>query len=87
MPWKVREVMTLRKEFIQLATQPDRNIRELCRRFGISPKTGYKWLGRFTGPGGWAEYNESYGSSCASGSLPTINSPSFAMTWLNAGLP
>ena len=22
------------------------NLRELCRRFGISPTTGYKWLGR-----------------------------------------
>jgi len=51
MPWKVREVMSLRKEFIELATQADSNIRELCRRFGISPKTGYKWLGRFAGQG------------------------------------
>ena len=51
MPWKVREVMSLRKEFIQLAMQPDSNIRELCRRFGIGPKTGYKWLGRFAGQG------------------------------------
>ncbi len=51
MPWKVREVMSLRKEFIELAAQPDSNIRELCRRFQISPKTGYKWLGRFAGQG------------------------------------
>ena len=47
MPWKVREVMSLRREFVQLAIQPDSNIRELCRRFEISPKTGYKWLERF----------------------------------------
>ncbi len=51
MPWKVRQVMSLRKDFIQLAAQPDSNIRELCRRFGISPKTGYKWLGRFAEQG------------------------------------
>ena len=43
MPWKVRDVMSLRREFVQLASQPGSNIRELCRRFKISPKTGYKW--------------------------------------------
>ncbi|MFB3078778.1 MAG: helix-turn-helix domain-containing protein [Lysobacterales bacterium] len=33
------------------------NRRELCRRFGISPKTGYKWLHRYQseGPGGLQE--------------------------------
>ena len=35
-----------REEFVQLARQPQANISELCRRFGISRKTGYKWLGR-----------------------------------------
>jgi transposase InsO family protein len=36
--------MNLRLEFVQLASQEGANRRELCRRFGISPKTGYKWL-------------------------------------------
>lgn len=27
------------------------NVRELCRRFGISPTTGYKWLARHAGEG------------------------------------
>jgi len=35
-----------REEFVGLARQPDANISELCRRFDISRKTGYKWLGR-----------------------------------------
>ena len=35
-----------REEFVGLARQPDANVSELCRRFGISRKTGYKWLGR-----------------------------------------
>ena len=38
--------MSLRSEFIAFARAPDANISELCRRFGISRKTGYKWLGR-----------------------------------------
>ncbi len=35
------------------------NRRELCRRFGISPKTGYKWLHRYqsNGPGGLQEHS------------------------------
>lgn len=35
-----------REEFVRFARQPDANISELCRRYGISRKTGYKWLGR-----------------------------------------
>jgi transposase InsO family protein len=43
--------MSLRKEFVSLATQPRANIAELCRRFGISRKTGYKWLARYEAEG------------------------------------
>lgn len=35
-----------RQEFVGLARQADANVSELCRRFGISRKTGYKWLSR-----------------------------------------
>ena len=35
-----------REEFVRFARLPDANVSELCRRFGISRKTGYKWLGR-----------------------------------------
>ena len=38
--------MDLRLEFVMLASQPEANVSALCRRFGISRKTGYKWLGR-----------------------------------------
>jgi len=47
MPWSTRDTMSLREEFITLASQEGANRRELCRRFGISPQTGYKWLARF----------------------------------------
>jgi len=40
--------MDQRREFVQLAMQEGANVRELCRRFGIHPDTGYKWLGRWT---------------------------------------
>lgn len=44
MPWKEQTTMSLRIEFVHLAAQDGVNMSELCRRFGISRKTGYKWL-------------------------------------------
>lgn len=54
MPWQEVTRVSLRKEFVMLAMQPGSNRRELCRRFGIAPKTGYKWLARYAeqGPSG-----------------------------------
>ena len=46
MPWKDRTVLDQRMEFVNLASAASVPISELCRRFGISRKTGYKWLGR-----------------------------------------
>jgi transposase InsO family protein len=51
MPWKEVSAVSLRREFVQLATQPGANIRELCRRFDVSAKTAYKWLARFRAQG------------------------------------
>jgi transposase InsO family protein len=39
--------MTLRQEFLALAGNAGVNFSELCRRFGISRKTGYKWRQRY----------------------------------------
>lgn len=47
MPWTEVSTVTLRKEFVALAMQPGANISDLCHRFGISRKTGYKWISRF----------------------------------------
>ena len=47
MPWKESTPMSQRKEFVMLATAADTNLSQLCARFGISRKTGYKWRARF----------------------------------------
>jgi transposase InsO family protein len=48
MPWKKVSVMSLKREFISLATNDNSfNFSHLCGRFGISRKTGYKWIKRF----------------------------------------
>ena len=50
MPWKEVSVVNLRKEFVDLARNSE-NITRLCKNFGISRKTGYKWLERFENSG------------------------------------
>lgn len=51
MPWEEVSITCLRLDFVKLATQEGANMSELCRCFGISRKTGYKWLERY-GHGG-----------------------------------
>src|SRR3954465_1842989 len=46
MPWQEGTTMSERQEFIAFARQEDANIAALCRQFGISRKTAYKWLAR-----------------------------------------
>jgi transposase InsO family protein len=58
MPWKESSVMNLRKEFVDLAKN-DGNISRLCKSFGISRKTGYKWLERFHSSGQTGLENQS----------------------------
>ncbi len=47
MPWKVVDVMDQRERFALRAMNGLENFTELCREFGISRKTGYKWKERF----------------------------------------
>ncbi len=47
MPWEEVSTMSLRLEFVRFALHEDANMSELCRGFGISRKTGYKWLYRY----------------------------------------
>jgi hypothetical protein len=46
MPWRAVDTMDLRREFVTLARTETIPVRELCRRFGFSPKTDYTWLNR-----------------------------------------
>lgn len=51
MPWKEANVVELRKEFVLEALQADLPFTALCRKYGISSKTGYKWKERFVEQG------------------------------------
>lgn len=47
MGWRKVTVMSQRIEFVKLALQEGINFSELCRRYEISRKTGYKFLKRY----------------------------------------
>src|SRR3990172_10967914 len=51
MPWRSATIMSQRKEFIMLSQTKQINFSALCKRFGVSRKTGYKWLGRYNREG------------------------------------
>ena len=46
MPWKEMNVMNQRLEFVMRALAKE-NFRALCREYGISAKSGYKWVERY----------------------------------------
>ena len=47
MPMRELSVVEQREAFVGLATMIGANRSGLCREFGISRKTGYKWLDRY----------------------------------------
>lgn len=53
MPWRESSPMSQRLEFIQACLDRTEHIVRICDRFGISEKTGQKWLKRFK-EGGFA---------------------------------
>src|ERR1041385_4109151 len=51
MPWTERTLMDDRLCFIAACLRDEEPMRALCARFGISRKTGYKWLERYEADG------------------------------------
>lgn len=47
MPWKETNTVDQRTEFVNRALREEMSFTALCREFGISTKTGYKWKQRF----------------------------------------
>jgi putative transposase len=47
MPWSESSVVDERLRFVSARLSHDASMTELCERFGISRKTGYKWLERY----------------------------------------
>ena len=66
MPWKETDVLSQRVEFVVRSLGGGESVSSLCREFGVSRKTGHKWLRR---------YGESGYSSLSDRSRRPKNSP------------
>ena len=51
MPWKESDVMDQRVDFVRDALSERFTMVELCARYHVSRRIGYKWLGRFANDG------------------------------------
>ena len=48
MPWKETGLAQMRKEFVERALSGEKSKAALCREYGITRRTGDKWIARFT---------------------------------------
>jgi transposase InsO family protein len=46
-PWRTTDLVTIREEFVEQAMSGRHPVAALCNAYGISEKTGHKWLNRF----------------------------------------
>jgi transposase InsO family protein len=60
MPWSEITAMDERLQFVADARRESEDMSELCRRYGISRKTGYKWLARYDAEGAGAFHERSH---------------------------
>src|SRR4051812_19568163 len=51
MPWKTTAVLDEKTRFVMEYAEGVLSVAELCRLYGISRKTGYKWIGRHEAEG------------------------------------
>ena len=47
MPFIEQSIMSQRIEFCILASKAESNMSDLCKRFNVTRRTGYKWLARY----------------------------------------
>ncbi len=58
MPWKAQSVMDERIRFVMEADRCQESMSGLCREFGISRPTGYRWLSRYRETGRVSDLRE-----------------------------
>ena len=67
MPWKQRTAVDERKAFVRAFERKELSFSALCRHFGISRPTGYKWLQRHTEGGDSNLADQSRAPLCSRG--------------------
>jgi len=69
MPWKEMRKVESRKNFINDILESRKSFKDTCMEYGISRKTGYKWLHRFESGGYPALFDQSRRPSSSPGQL------------------
>lgn len=67
MPWEDVSPMEQKQRFVSLAQSGRFTVSELCEDFGISRKTGHKWLARYRQAGSAGLEERSRAPKCVSG--------------------
>jgi transposase InsO family protein len=59
MPWKESRIVDQRLQFLSSYQQKEMSLSDLCREFGVSRPTGYRWINRYkeVGPEGLLDRN------------------------------
>jgi len=54
MPWKESRIVDQRLQFLSSYQKEEMSLSDLCREFGVSRPTGYRWINRYkeVGPEG-----------------------------------
>jgi len=87
MPWKESSVVSEKSKFLDQFLTEDLPFTELCAQFGISRKTGYKWVGRYEerGHGGLMDQSRrplvSANAISEDAIIQTITTKQKHMTW------
>ena len=58
MPWTGQDITEQREQFVVRATHRDQPFQEICGLFGISRRTGYKWVSRYQEVGNLRDLKE-----------------------------